>query len=161
MQQVPAAGPIRYPPSTESAFASSRFYFSRVASRHPTGRHPRFFATKDSCVRLSLSHVLGFNPRTVGLCRLLPASAEKWPFPTLSPQSLYGCPDTYTWFPSCAHTRFFPEGFGHTSMVHMFGSPDDPALGLCKDHISGLQSFLYGWAPINARLPDCFHHIPF
>jgi hypothetical protein len=34
-------------------------------------------------------------PITIGLCRLLPVPAERWPFPTLSLQSLYRCLDPY------------------------------------------------------------------
>ena len=34
-------------------------------------------------------------PITIGLCRLLPVPAGRWPFPTLSLQSLYRCLDPY------------------------------------------------------------------
>ena len=52
---------------------------------------------------------------TMGLCRLLPVPAGRWPFPTLSPQSLYRRLDPYPAAPLRCFTRFFPKGIGLTS----------------------------------------------
>ena len=123
---VPATGPIdiRHVPRVP---LPRRVYSSRVAPHHLAGRYPRFIATTDSCARPSLSHALGFSSRSVGLCRLLLAPDEKWSFPTLSPQSLYRRPDPYPVVPFYCSCPFLPRRLRPHIMVHMFGSPNDPA----------------------------------
>ena len=54
---------------------------------------------------------------TTGLCRLLPVPAGRWPFPTLSPQSLYRRLDPYPAAPLRCFSRFFPKGIGLASDV--------------------------------------------
>ena len=54
---------------------------------------------------------------TMGLCRLLPVPAGRWPFPTLSPQSVYRRLDPYPAAPLRCFSRFFPKGFGLASDV--------------------------------------------
>ena len=40
-------------------------------------------------------HPTSVVPISDGLCRLLSVPADRWPFPTLSPQSLHSCLDPY------------------------------------------------------------------
>ena len=49
--------------------------------------------------------------------RLLPVPAGRWPFPTLSPQSVYRRLDPYPAAPLRCFSRFFPKGFGLASDV--------------------------------------------
>ena len=49
------------------------------------GHYPSFIAHMTSCDRPNPSHRLRPWPWSAGPCRLLPAPAGRWPFPTLSP----------------------------------------------------------------------------
>ncbi len=54
--------------------------------RHLERHYPFLIAHTGSCARPTPSHSLRLWPRSVGPCRLLPAPAGRWSFPTLSPQ---------------------------------------------------------------------------
>ncbi len=63
---------------------------------------------------------------TQGLCRLSSVPAGRWSFPTLSPQSLYGCLDPYpATSPRCAYP-FLPGEHRPHLTDHKFGTLDDP-----------------------------------
>ena len=81
---------------TESPFASSGCYPSEChISCDIDRRYSTLLAHTGSCARPKPSRNLGLSPCATSLCRLLRAPAGSWPFPTLSPQSLYGCLDPY------------------------------------------------------------------
>jgi hypothetical protein len=104
-------GSIGCPPCAESPFAPLGYYPSGDGIyRHLRRHYPSLVATTGSCARPNPSHVLQPWPRSVGPCRLLPAPAGRWSFPTLSPQSLYRCLDPYpVLFLRCSRP-FLPEG---------------------------------------------------
>ena len=58
-------------------------------------RYSTLFAHTGSCARPNPSRNLGFSPCAASLGRLLHTPAGGWPFPTLSPQSLYRRLDPY------------------------------------------------------------------
>jgi hypothetical protein len=58
-------------------------------------RYSALFAHTGSCARPKPSRSLGLSPCATSPCRLRRTPAGSWPFPTLSPQSLYGCLDPY------------------------------------------------------------------
>ncbi len=71
-------------------------------------RYPFFVAHTDSCVRPKPSHRFQF-PSPMGLCRLLPAPAGRWPFPTLSLHSLCRCLDPCPGMSPLCSRPFLPE----------------------------------------------------
>jgi hypothetical protein len=74
------------PPSAQSPFARWRCYRQRRdVQRRVSGHYPAFLAPTGSCARPNPSHRLRSRPWSMGLCRLSPAPAGRWPFPTLSP----------------------------------------------------------------------------
>jgi hypothetical protein len=98
------------------------------------------------------------SPISVGPCRLSPVSAGRWPFPTLSPQSLYRRLDPYpVVFLRCS-CSFLPGRHRPHVTWETFGTPDNPCNATSTGHrFTGLQSFAYVQAPILARPPDCTH----
>jgi len=97
-------------------------------------------------------------PIAPGLCRLLSVPAGSWPFPMLSPYSLYGCLDPYpAASPRCIYP-LLPGKYQPHSLWEEFGTPDTRhnATSMTRT-ISRLQSFLYVQAPILASPPDCTH----
>ena len=64
-------------------------------------------------------------PCTLGLCRLSLIPAGRWPFPTLSPQSLYRCLDPYPATPLWCTCSFLPKGQRPHLQDHRFGTLDD------------------------------------
>ena len=81
---------------TESPFAPSGCYPSECRiSCDIDRRYSTLFAPTGSCARPKPSRDLGLSPCAASPCRLLRTPAGSWPFPTLSPQSLYGCLDPY------------------------------------------------------------------
>ena len=77
----------RCPPCTESPFAPLGCYPSRGGvCRHLERHYPFLIAHTGSCARPTPSRSLLPRLSLVGLCRLLPAPAGRWSFPTLSPQ---------------------------------------------------------------------------
>ncbi len=59
---------------------------------------------------------------TTGLCRLSPVPAGKWPFPTLSPQSLRRCLDPYPAVSSRCSCSLLPRGHRPHIQRHTFGT---------------------------------------
>ncbi len=57
------------------------------------------------------------------LCRLLPVSAGRWTFPTLSLQSLHRCLDPYPGMPLWCPCSFFPESYSLTYGVQSSAHP--------------------------------------
>jgi len=65
-------------------------------------------------------------PNTAGLCRLSPVSAGRWPFPTLSLQSLRRCLDPYpAMFPWCT-CSLLPRRQRPHLRRNRFGTPNAP-----------------------------------
>ena len=64
-------------------------------------------------------------PYTVGLCRLSLIPAGRWPFPTLSPQSLYRCLDPYPAASLRCTYPFLLEGLRPHLRQQRFGTPDN------------------------------------
>jgi len=147
------------PPYAESPFAPSGRYPSRCDVYRPIGRHyPPLIAHTGSCARPTSSDCLRPQPRPVSPCRLSPVPAGRWPFPALSPQSLYGCLDPYPAAPLRCTFPFLPEGLRPHLTEHKFGAPDTRRNATSTTQkFSRLQSFRYVQAPILARPPDCTH----
>ena len=82
--------------------------------------------------------------------------AGRWPFPTLSLQSLQGCLDPYpAVFLLCTYP-FLPEERRPHVRSEAFGTPNCLCNATSTEHaISGLQSFRYVQAPMFARPPGC------
>ena len=69
-------------------------------------------------------------PPPAGLCRLSPVPAGRWPFPTLSLQSVSGCLDPYpAMFFSCT-CSFLPRRRRPHVRRKTFGTPNIPAMQL-------------------------------
>ena len=70
-------------------------------------------------------HLLAFSASayTPGLCRLPPAPAGTWTFPTLFPQSLQSRLDPYPAVPLRCSYPFLPEGLRLHISGHMFSTP--------------------------------------
>jgi len=74
------------PPGAQSPFALSGCYPSRSGVyRHLERHYPLIIAHTGSCARPKPSRCLRF-PYTASLCRLSPAPAGRWSFPTLFPR---------------------------------------------------------------------------
>ncbi len=98
-------------------------------------------------------------PCTLGLCRLSLIPAGRWPFPTLSPQSLYRCLDPCLVASLQCSYPFLLEGLRPHLREQRFGTPNYRRNATSTTElISGLQSFLYVQAPILARPSGCTHH---
>ena len=96
------------PPSAQSPFARLGRYLRRRDLKHLVrGRYPSFIARTDSCARPKSSLRLRSMPWSESLCRLSSAPAGRWPFPTLSPQSVLGRLDPYPQRP-LGHVHFVP-----------------------------------------------------
>ncbi len=95
---------------------------------------------------------------TTGPCRLLRVTAGRWPFPTLSLQSLRRCLDPYPVAPLQCICSLLPKGLRPHLRRHRFGTPNYPdnatSTGL---QFSGLQSFSNVQAPTLVRPPGCTH----
>jgi hypothetical protein len=91
-------------------------------------------------------------PIAVGLCRLLPVPAGRWPFPTLSLQSFHRCLDPYpVVFLRCTYP-FLPGELRPHVRSATFGTPYSPCNATSTGHaISRRQSFRYVQAPMFAR----------
>ena len=87
------------------------------------GRYPPFIAPTSSCARPPSSPCLRPRLRQGGLCRLLPAPAGKWPFPALSPQSLYRCLSPYPATSPWCTCPFLPRELRPHPSVDGFGTP--------------------------------------
>ena len=78
---------IRHAPRAPSPAAV--YPLQRDIERHVRGRYPSFLAHTGSGARPNPSDDFSFVPYTTGPCRLLPAPAGRWHFPTLSLHSLH------------------------------------------------------------------------
>jgi hypothetical protein len=97
-------------------------------------------------------------PLASGLCRLLPVPAGRWPFPTLSLQSLHRCLDPYPALPSECFCSFLPQKLRPHVTGNTFGTRNYPCHATSTGSgISGLQSFVYLQAPMLARPPGRTH----
>ena len=145
------------PPSAQSPFARLGRYLRRRDLKHLVrGRYPSFIAHTDSCARPKSSLRLRSMPWSENLCRLPSAPAGRWPFPTLSPQSVLRRLDPYPaaspWACSfCSPTSFedpSPKGHRPHRRGSRFGTLDDPgnatSTGRC---LSRRQSFANVQAP--------------
>ena len=75
---------VSEPPSAQSPLACNGCYpLQGGVERHLEAHYRSFFAHTGSCARPRPSHRLQF-PSPMGLCRLSPVPAGRWPFPTLS-----------------------------------------------------------------------------
>ena len=118
------SGAAMEPPSAQGAFARSGGYpLRRNISHCVGGRYPAFIALTRPCARPKPSRRLRF-PYTAGLCRLLPVPAGSWPFPTLSPQSLYRCLDPYPAALLRCLCPFLPAGLRPHPRTEEFGAQD-------------------------------------
>jgi len=71
---------------------------------------------------------------SVGLCRLLPVPAGRWPFPTLSLQSLHSCLDPYpAVFLRCSYP-FLPEELRPHVRSETFGTPNYSCIATSAGH---------------------------
>ena len=73
-------------------------------------------------------------PISAGPCRLSRIPAGEWPFPALSPRSLYGCQDPYHAAPLRCSRLFLPVGLRPHRTRQQFGTPDFLAMQLpCEE----------------------------
>jgi hypothetical protein len=97
-------------------------------------------------------------PITMSLCRLSPVPAGRWPFPTLSLQSLHGCLDPYPAVFSWCTCSLLPKRQRPHLRRHRFGTPNTPDNATSIGYsLSRLQSFDNLQAPMFARPPGCTH----
>jgi len=143
---------------TESPFASSGRYPSECHLTCDIDRHYSIlFAPMGSCARPKPSRSLGVSPWATSPCRLLRTPAGSWPFPTLSPQSFYGCLDPYPAALIRCTRSFLPGRHRPHLSLNRFGAQEPPPWQqlLWWPPFSGLQSFAHVQAPILARPPGC------
>jgi hypothetical protein len=97
-------------------------------------------------------------PIPTSLCRLSPVPAGRWPFPTLSLQSLRRCLDPYPAVSFRCICSLLPGKQRPHLRRHKFGTLDYPCNATSTRYsISGLQSFSNVQAPTLARPPGCTH----
>jgi len=115
------------PPFTESLFARKRCYLQRHGvSHHIRESYLPFIAPTGSCARPKPSSCLGVTLAHQVLCRLLRAPAGRWPFPTLSLQSLRRCLDPYPAVFSWCSCSLLPRRQRPHLRRHKFGTPNHP-----------------------------------
>ena len=150
------SGPVPEPPSAQSPLPASGVTsgseLSCISSEGVTPPSSLIRLMRQTKFLLPTSVV----PSSAGLCRLRSAPAGRWPFPTLSPQSVLRRLDPYPaaspWACSfCSPTYFkdtFPKGHRPHHRGAKFGTLDDPgnatSTGNC---FSGRQSFANVQAP--------------
>ena len=152
-------GPPQGPPGAQRSFARSRCYLSRGGvSHHLKGHYPFFIAHMTSCDRPKPSHRLRSLPWSAGPCRLLPAPAGRWPFPTLSPH-------VFPWmlgplsrrFVRCSYP-FLPPQHRPSPSYHGSALPRLPTQTTSEwKELSRLQPFRYVRASKFARHPGRSH----
>jgi hypothetical protein len=90
-------------------------------------RYSTLFAHTGSCAGPKPSRNLGLSPCATSLCRLLRAPAGSWPFPTLSPQSLYRCLDPYPAALLRCSCSFLPGKHRPHLSLKKFGALEPPS----------------------------------
>jgi hypothetical protein len=121
------------------------------------GHYPFFFAHTGSCAGPKPSHRLQF-PSPTGLCRLLPVPAGRWPFPTLSLNSLCRCLDPYPAMSSWCTRPFLPRRRRLHIWWNVFHTSHAPGnAASAGEPFSRLQSFAHVQAPALAQPPGCTH----
>lgn len=107
-----------------------------VLLEHLGRRYSSFIALTDPCARPTLSQPLGFSPRSPGLRRFSPVPAERWPFPTLSLQSLRRRLDPYpAAFLECVYPFLLQELRPHVT-GNTFGTRAGPCNATATGHVS-------------------------
>jgi hypothetical protein len=115
------------PPCTESPFAPSGCYPSGGGlSGHLERYYPSLIAHTGSCARPTPSYLLRPWPRSVGPCRLLPAPAGRWPFPTLSPQVFPRVPGPLPRWALWCIRPFLPMEQRPSPHIYWVGSHNEP-----------------------------------
>jgi hypothetical protein len=132
------------PPRAQSPFARSRCYLYRrnVSCIASEGVTPPSL--------LIWAHATDQNPPadfyTAGLCRLLPAPAGRWSFPTLSLQSLHRCPDPYPGVLLRCVCPFLPGELQPHNRCTKFGAPINRrnAISTTTPFRGGSHSVMFG-----------------
>ncbi len=121
-------------------------------------RYLSFIAHTGSCARPKPSCRLGLNlvrQVFVDCCKSL---LGRWPFPTLSLQSLRRCLDPYPAVSSKCSCSLLPWRQRPHLRRHRFGTPGlSLQCNFNRVFISRLQSSRYVQAPTLSRPPDCTH----
>lgn len=146
-----------WPPSTQGPFAHAGRYPAAERPDRPLGRtlplrHRSYGPMRQTKTLLAPR----IPPCAPGLCRLLPAPAGRWPFPTLSPRPLRRCSDPYpATLLGCTCPLPSPRTpvSPHGKRVRRADLPPHSNFG--GEPISRLQSFVYLRAPTLARPPGC------
>ena len=109
-----------------------------------------------------LPPVLFGSPYSTGLCRLSPVPAGRWPFPTLSLQSLHRCLDPYPGMPLWCPHPFLPRELQPQPRCTYFGASSiPPQCNFNDDLFTGRQSFRYVQTPMVTSPPGCTYRTGF
>ena len=158
-----ASRTIQGPPCVQSPFARLR--------RYPF-RRDVFCITSEGVTPPSsllrthapdhLPPVLFGSPYSTGLCRLSPVPAGRWPFPTLSLQSLHRCLDPYPGMPLWCPHPFLPRELQPQPRCTYFGASSiPPQCNFNDDLFTGRQSFRYVQTPMVTSPPGCTYRTGF
>ena len=129
-----------------------------VLTEHLGRRYSSFVALTGSCARPNPSHRLGLSPRSLGLRRLSLVPAGRWPFPTLSLQSLCSRLDPYPATSLGCTCPFLLQELRPHRTGKKFGTWNFPCNATSTGCVvSRLQSFVYLQASTLARPPGCIY----
>jgi hypothetical protein len=148
---------IQGPPRAQSPFARSRRYLFRrdVLSITSEGTTPPSSLLRTHAPDHDPPIFFG-SPYKMDLCRLSPVPAGKWPFPTLSLQSLRRCLDPYPGTPLRCSRPFLPGELQPQPRYARFGASSiPPRCNFNDDPFTGRQSFRHVQAPMVASPPGC------
>ena len=148
---------IQGPPRVQSPFARLRRYLFRrdVFCITSEGVTPPSSLLRTHAPD-QLPPILFGSPYGMGLCRLSPVPAGRWPSPTLSLQSLHRCLDPYPGMPLWCPHPFLPRESQPQPRCTDFGASSiPPQCNFNDDLITGRQSFRYVQAPIVVSPPGC------
>ena len=139
---------------TESPFASSGCYPSEChIACDIDRRYSILFARTGSCAKPKPSRSLSLSPCATSPCRLLRTPAGSWPFPTLSPQSFYGCLDPYpaalirctrSFLPGRHRPHLSLNRFGAQELHHDSNFYDGPRFRGCSHSLMFRLPYLLG-----------------
>jgi hypothetical protein len=152
--------PHLWPPSAQGSFAHPGCYPESGRPRRSPGRAlPLRHRSYEPMRQTKTLQAPRVPPCALGPCRLLPAPAGRWPFPTLSLRPLCRCSDPYPATPlGCTYPllhrgqRSHPTGNGFDARIYPHVAAS------AGSRISRLQSFVYLRAPTLARPSDCSDH---